>query len=65
MLTQNQKQQQNMERPSAPVFIFDLTGVYGLLCIWHGGGGDDPEVQTEVSQTVRFILTQIYLDWES
>lgn len=39
MLTQNQKQQQNMERPSAPVFIFDLTGVYGLLCIWHGGGG--------------------------
>lgn len=52
-----------MERPSAPVFIFDLTGVYGLLCIWHGG--DDPEVHTEVSQTVRFILTQIYLDWES
>lgn len=39
MLTPNQKQQQNMERPSAPVFIFDLTGVYGLLCIWHGGGG--------------------------
>lgn len=60
MLTLNQKQQQNMERPSAPVFIFDLIGFYGLLCIWH-----DPEVQTEVSQTVRFILTQIYLDWES
>lgn len=65
MLTLNQKQQQNMERPSAPVFIFDLTGVLWPPMYLARGGGDDPEVQTEVSQTVRFILTQIYLDWES